>query len=82
MLFYNQWCHVAIVRQDGKLWSVYVNGSLGGSFTTDKNSGYYSSFYLGKYRDYSRYLNGKIDEFRISDIARWTSDFQVPTKPY
>lgn len=25
---------------------------------------------------------GYIDEFRISNIARWTSNFQVPTKPY
>ena len=27
-------------------------------------------------------IKSKIDEFRVSDIARWTSNFTPPTKPY
>lgn len=45
-------------------------------------SGYYSSLMIGKYRDYGLYLNGMIDEFRISNIARWTSNFTPPARPY
>jgi hypothetical protein len=28
------------------------------------------------------YVNGHMDELRISDIARWTSNFTPPTEPY
>ena len=31
---------------------------------------------------YSEFLYGYIDELRISNIARWTSSFTVPSAPY
>lgn len=78
----NQWVHLAIVRSSGKNWKVYVNGVYTSGFTSTMVSGYYNSLIIGKHRDYGLTLTGMIDEFRISDIARWTSNFQVPTKPY
>lgn len=78
----DQWVHPAIVRQNSRYWKVYVNGIYVNGFTSTIVSGYYSSLIIGKYRDYGRYLNGYIDEFRISNIARWTSNFQVPEIPY
>lgn len=78
----NQWAHLAIVRSSGKNWKVYVNGVYVSGFTSTMVSGYYNSLRIGKYRDYSLYLNGMIDEFRISNVARWTSNFTPPTKPY
>lgn len=78
----DQWVHLAIVRSQSRNWKVYVNGQYASGFTSTMVSGYYSSLMIGKYRDYGMYLNGMIDEFRISNIARWTSNFTPPTKPY
>ena len=63
------------------LEKVYVNGVYASGFTSTMVSGYYSSLMIGKYRDYGLYLNGMIDEFRISNIARWTSN-HPPARPY
>lgn len=78
----NQWVHLAIVRSQSRYWKVYVNGAYAAGFNSTMVSGYYDSLMIGKHRDYGLYLNGMIDEFRISNIARWTSDFTPPTKPY
>lgn len=53
-----------------------INESLYPNYTVD------CSLMIGKYRDYGLYLNGMIDEFRISNIARWTSNFTPPARPY
>ena len=78
----DQWVHLAIVRSQSRYWKVYVNGVYASGFTSTMVSGYYSSLMIGKYRDYGLYLNGMIDEFRISNIARWTSNFTPPARPY
>lgn len=78
----DQWVHLAIVRSQTRNWKVYVDGQYKAGFTSTMVSGYYSSLRIGKYRDYSLYLNRMIDEFRISNVARWTSNFTPPTKPY
>jgi len=78
----NQWQHVAMIYDagfktayacvDGSCTSVAVStvGSSSGSLKIGDN--YNASFF-----------NGYIDEFRISKgIARWTSNFTPPTKPY
>lgn len=80
----NQWVHWACIR-DGNVLNTYRNGIL---FSTQALTGaiaYSSSaqMAIGDYRFYDpSYFIGYLDEFRISDVARWTSDFTPPTEPY
>ncbi|WP_293738954.1 LamG-like jellyroll fold domain-containing protein [uncultured Parabacteroides sp.] len=79
--------HIAMVKK-GSIGRVFFNGILKGKIgglTT--NSDQIENLVIGKwlsgYDSVSQPLvNGYIDEFRISNIARWTSNFIPPTKPY
>ena len=84
----NSWVHRAIVR-DGSSLKIFTNGTLERTYGIGTSAiGYNanSPFCIGKWvSDYdpSGYLFcGYIDEFRISNIARWTEDFTPPTEPY
>jgi hypothetical protein len=79
------WNHWAIVRNDNT-WYLFCNGV---SKDTATNATDYPDLtgvmYLGSGNiggtDYR--FNGYIDEFRVSKgVARWTSDFTVPTEAY
>jgi hypothetical protein len=74
----NTWTHVALVR-NGNNWAVYQNGvaviSLTNSGTLSDDGSYPM---IGGASD--RWpVNGRIDEVRISNIARYTSAFSVST---
>lgn len=76
--------HFAIVRASGVVY-LFIDGELKES--GNNNSSYvFASGYIGiGNQDVSSSYNGiigNIDEFRISNIARWTSDFTPPTEPY
>ncbi len=75
------WYHIAITRSNGTL-RAFIDGVLAGT-----QSGVYTSngtLWLGTLKDLpgSCYFHGYMDEVRISNVARWTSDFTPPTKPY
>ena len=79
----NTWYHIAIVI-DGNLMKVYINGTLditvnSSSFGTNPSDYYYVGWsgYTGLDP-----LNGIIDEFRISNTARYTAGFTPPTEPF
>lgn len=67
------WIHIAAVRKGGIL-ALYQNGQFVGTASMPTN---FSTTTLTV-----RAPNCIIDEFRISNIARWTSNFTPPTKPY
>ena len=73
-----QWFHVA-VSFDGTTARLFVNGYLVDELANANFILSNSTKYLNigaRYRDsYSRYLDGRIDEIRISDIARYTESF-------
>lgn len=80
----NQWVHWAFIR-NGNTFKSYRNGTL---FATHSASGSILTkagvpMSVGDYRagDPNPYT-GYIEEFRISDIARWTANFTPPTEPY
>jgi hypothetical protein len=82
----NEFCHIAIVKQNTNLY-IFKNGKQEYLANVKKqicvNNGKYAV--LGDWHflsGYVRYLIATIDEFRISDVARWTSDFTPPTTPY
>ena len=77
------WYHIALVRVSGTV-TFYVNGTSAGSASSVPNALYagtggsrignivYSSNY---------YLNGYVDDFRITNgLARYTANFTPPTK--
>lgn len=76
----NTWYHLAVVRASGTV-TIYVNGnSIGsGSYATALSSTY--AMYIGYDPIGSIYFAGKISEFRMSNVARWTSNFTPPTQP-
>lgn len=80
----NEWVHWAFVR-NGNHFLSYRNGSqyaatvLNGIPYQDSTH----SMVIGEYRvGDSKPFKGYLEEFRISDIARWTGSFNPPTKPY
>lgn len=78
----NVWTHWAFVRK-GNVLTSYRNGISFSSVTLNGNFGWSPNinFCIGDYRagDHS-YFIGYIDEFRISDIARWSGNFTPPTE--
>lgn len=82
----NTWQHIALVKS-GTTWYVFLNGvsqslTLGaGSYSNTPYSGT-APFYVGSYPAGGSYYVGFMDEFRVSDIARWTTGFVVPLTEY
>lgn len=77
----NTWTHYALVRADGYFYS-FQNGkqiSKSGLITTAIPAGTGTPL-LGVYYS-TETFPGYIDEFRISKIARWTSDFDPGEEP-
>lgn len=73
------WYHIAFVR-DGTSFKLYVNGSNQAT-VVNSDSFDFSGFAIGK-GYYDNQWNGWVDEFRISNVARWTSDFTPPAAAY
>lgn len=76
------WYHLAIVRQ-GDLIYHFVNGvSLGAPLTMAGIVIWNSTapLTIGSYP--AQFINGNLDEVRISKVARWTSAFTPPSAPY
>lgn len=69
----NAWIHVAIIRR-GNMWNMFLGGVLVASITASANL---LSTTLNIHP-----IDCIVDEFRISNVARWTSNFTPPTKPY
>lgn len=77
----SQWYHLAVVKSSNKVY-FFVDGSLK---STQDNVQSYSI--IGDECDIgcqgpAYYFSGYIDELRISSVARWTSNFTVPTTAY
>jgi len=81
----NTWGHVAVVRSGGMI-KIYINGVMQtNNAAANPVSTTAGPITIGKDLSSSstNFLNGVlIDELRISDAARWTSNFTVPTIPY
>lgn len=85
-LVLNTWTHWAFVRGEGSIF-VYKNGTrihvidLKSPYSIAQDSRF--KMVLGDYRpDDHDCFTGYIEEFRISDIMRWTANFTPPTRRY
>lgn len=75
------WYHIAVAR-NGNDYGLFKDGALIASFSsslTPINNA--ENFQIARFVDTNDW-NGWIDEFRISNIARWTSAFTPPTSAY
>lgn len=78
----NTWYHVALVRESGD-WTIYVDGVASSSYTgTDALPSNTEVFRIGINQPGSNSHDGYIDEFRISNTARYTTGFTAPTAPF
>ena len=83
----NTWYHIALVKEDvGAVddWYVFVDGDLlrDNPYPVDYPD-IPNGLTIGYEGFVGSFLNGRIDEFRISKgIARWTSDFTPPIRQY
>ena len=84
----NTWTHRAVVRSDSRLM-FFKNGQLEYTYTIGTNKIGYSSdrpWGIGNWASDLMTTGypyiGYIDEFRVSDIARWAESFTPPTEPY
>jgi hypothetical protein len=82
----NIWYHIALVRS-GNNFLIFQNGSQVGSTVVDSDAvpDFAYPLEIGRYGGLSagQYLNGWLDEFRVSKgVARWTSNFTPPAAPY
>ena len=77
------WYHIAVTRSGTNL-RAFINGVQIGTTQISNDNIPADLLYIGRQGpSLPYYLNGYIDEFRISKgIARWTYDFQPPTAPY
>lgn len=84
------WHHIACVR-DGANLTIYVDGNASSSGVLDVTGADFFSAgnpsleigrtpYIGGHS--GNYVDGWIDEFRLSNVARWTADFTPPAAAY
>ena len=77
----NQWVHWAIVRNNN-ITTLYVGGASVGT-TTQTISPINNIFSIGGAPNYNFYMQGYLDEFRITyGFARYTSNFTPPTSAF
>ena len=76
---FSDWTHIAVTKNATTI-KIYVGGSLIAETSPSDFSTYFATF------NGTRSLIGisptPIDEFRVSNIVRWTANFTPPTAPY
>jgi len=76
----NQWVHIAVVRS-GSTTTLYQNGVSLGTSTAVQNFTA-SGCRIGARFALQYAMEGYVDEFRVSNTARYTSNFTAPTEPF
>lgn len=80
----NSWTHVAAVRNNGVL-NIFINGVL--DTNTANSTSNLTTFTTGSIATLflttpGTFFDGNIDEFRISNVARYTANFTPQTQPF
>jgi hypothetical protein len=76
------WHHLAWVRSGSTITS-YVNGVSDGTFSTSYSQPATALVIGSRYTKVTEFLNGYIDELRITKgVARYTANFTPPTAPF
>jgi hypothetical protein len=76
------WAHVALVRSSG-VYKLYLDGTASGTTYANTDALVAKDLYIaGRYTADTAFYNGYIDDFRISSMARYVSNFTPPTEPF
>ena len=75
------WYHVAASRASGTL-RVYIDGVELFNASSSLDTDFSAPYEIGRKGDNSLPFDGKMDQVRISDTARYTSNFTAPTTPF
>lgn len=76
------WYHIALSRS-GSSTKLFINGTQSGSTYTDNNNYINKPVIIGNYKpNLGATVDGYIDELRISNSARYTSNFTAPTTAF
>jgi len=76
------WHHCALVRE-GSTVSLYLNGTRKGTTTSTATIGNSSNIYIGTLSDGAVDFVGNIDEFRLSNVARYSgASYTTPTEAF
>lgn len=78
----NTWYHIAIVRDSSKDIKLYINGTNEGSTYNHTANMTSDDWIIGRNVNSSTFLNGYVDEVRVSKIARYTANFTAPTAAF
>ncbi len=74
---YGVWQHIAIVK-NSTTYTVYFDGVSQNSSVTPLKNVAITKFSIGAKPAQSTYLNGYIDDFRVTNSARYTTNFSPP----
>lgn len=78
----NTWYHYAAVRNGGD-WYLFIDGDLEASTTGASRTIENTNTVIGRRSNQSTmYLNGNMDEFLISDTAKYTTSFTPDSTPF
>jgi hypothetical protein len=77
------WYHISLV-QSASDWYIFVDGiSKGYASDASRAADYTSAVFIGRNDGAAPvYFDGYIDELRVSDVARHTTNFEIPTVAY
>ena len=78
------WYHLAFVHDGSNGIKIYVDGTQRASGTIAGTPQFSSGqgIYLGAAGSSTQYMNGQIDELRVSTAAKYTSNFSVQTQKH
>ena len=76
----NQWSHFAVTRKAETIY-LFLNGSLKRTYSIGSRELPAGKLYLGKTIHASQKFHGYLDNFRFTDVAKWTSTtYELPTE--
>lgn len=76
-----QWYHLALVRSSG-VFSYFIDGAKDATTFTLTTNFTDSQAQIGRAGDTTYWLNGYLDEFRITKAARYTANFTTPAAAF
>lgn len=79
----NQWYHFAAIGDGNGAIKLYIDGHLVGQYTQGYTMETYSEVFGANQSAITlECFYGYMSEIRVSNVARWASDFTPPTEPY
>lgn len=76
------WSHISVV-ENGNNYYIFINGQLTAyTSDTDRAANYTGTVYIGSDASSGNWFTGYVDEYRVSNSARWVASFSPPSDAY